>query len=101
MNVDHHLAQELAHIRVMITQHEHLVREDDARWTSLVTTPDYWRARINEILATGLPPALEPQLRAVEVGRSRRYSLYSPEREVRLTEQGNCQMPRLRITIRM
>ncbi|BFG80007.1 hypothetical protein PTKU46_80410 [Paraburkholderia terrae] len=65
MNVDHHLAQELAHIRVMIAQLEHLVREDDTRWTNLVTTPDYWRARINAILATGLPPALEPQVRAL------------------------------------
>ncbi|SEI26216.1 DUF3564 family protein [Paraburkholderia hospita] len=59
MNVDHHLAQELAHIRVMIAQLELLVREDDIRWTNQVNSPDYWRARINAILATD-PPALEP-----------------------------------------
>ncbi|WP_168788080.1 hypothetical protein [Paraburkholderia aromaticivorans] len=65
MNVDHHLAQELAHIRVMITQLEHLVREDNTRWTNQVSSPDYCRARINAILATGLPPELEPQVRAL------------------------------------
>ncbi|EIM93849.1 hypothetical protein WQE_47469 [Paraburkholderia hospita] len=65
MNVDHHLAQELAHIRVMIAQLELLVREDDIRWTNQVSSPDYWRARINAILATDLPPALEPQVRTL------------------------------------
>lgn len=40
MNVDHHLAQELAHIRIMIAQLELLVREDDIRWTNQVSSPD-------------------------------------------------------------
>ncbi|OUL75672.1 hypothetical protein [Paraburkholderia hospita] len=65
MSYANHAAQELAHIRAMILQLEHLVHDNDTGQMTVVTSPDYWRARLNAVLAAGLPPALEVQGRAL------------------------------------
>jgi hypothetical protein len=66
MNSYDHVAQELAHIRAMIQQLEHLLQEHDIGQTTLVASPDYWRARINAVRADSqLPATLEQQVRAL------------------------------------
>jgi hypothetical protein len=51
--------QELSHIESMIVQLERLIRCQDVAPSATVTTPAYWRARIDTVLATpGLPRAL-------------------------------------------
>ncbi|MEX3968745.1 hypothetical protein AB4Y42_42665 [Paraburkholderia sp. EG286B] len=59
MHPNDHLAQELAHIRAMILQLEHLLSEDGSANSVPVMSPDYWRARINGVRgASGLPATL-------------------------------------------
>ncbi|MGF6597948.1 hypothetical protein P3T23_002665 [Paraburkholderia sp. GAS448] len=54
-----HAMQELSHIETMIVQLERLIRCHDINPSATVTTPAYWRARIDTVLATpGLPRAL-------------------------------------------
>jgi hypothetical protein len=57
--------QELTHIRAMILQLEHLIRNNDSGLPMPVTSPDYWRARLSAVLEAGLPPALKPQVQAL------------------------------------
>ncbi|MPW22794.1 hypothetical protein GCT13_39850 [Paraburkholderia sp. CNPSo 3157] len=57
--------QELAHIRAMILHLEHVIHDNDTGQSTPVTSPDYWRARLEMVQAMGLPPALEPQARAL------------------------------------
>lgn len=57
------LAQELAHIRIVITQLESRLPDHCAGQVTLVMSPDYWRTRIIHVLqATDLPPDLESQI---------------------------------------
>jgi hypothetical protein len=60
-------AQELEHIRTMILQVERLIHDDDPGQATAVTSPDYWRARLNAVAEAGLPAAFEPQVRALLV----------------------------------
>ncbi|MBU7443526.1 hypothetical protein [Paraburkholderia fungorum] len=67
MHPYHHVAQELSHIRAMIGQLEHLVPRHDIGQATPVTSPDYWRARIDAVRADGsaLPAGLEQQVRGL------------------------------------
>ncbi|TCG05061.1 hypothetical protein BZM27_36620 [Paraburkholderia steynii] len=65
MNYADQAAQDLVHIRAMILRLEHLPHEKDTGAASSVTSPDYWRARIEALSTVGLPPALEVQARAL------------------------------------
>ncbi|MPW22914.1 hypothetical protein GCT13_40550 [Paraburkholderia sp. CNPSo 3157] len=67
MNYADQAARDLVHIRTMILRLEHLVHDNDTGEASPVTSPDYWRARINALLAAKLPPVLEMQARALLV----------------------------------
>ncbi len=58
-------ARELAHIRTMILQVERLVHDDDSGQATPVTSPDYWRARLNSVVEAELPATFEPQIRAL------------------------------------
>jgi len=49
--------QELVHIRAMIPQLEHLIHDNDTGPAMPVTSPDYWCARIDRVVAANLPPA--------------------------------------------
>jgi hypothetical protein len=49
----------------MILRLEHLLHDNDTAEASPVTSPDYWRARINVLQAARLPPTLEAQARAL------------------------------------
>jgi len=61
-----HVAKELAHIRAMILQLERLLQGHVIGQATLVTSPDYWRARINAVRAESqLPATLEQQVRAL------------------------------------
>jgi hypothetical protein len=59
------VAQDLAHIRTMILALEHLGHDDDVGRPTPVTSPDYWRARINAIYAADLPPSFRQQASAL------------------------------------
>lgn len=66
MHPNDHVAQELAHIRAMILQLEHLLSADDSANSLPVLSPDYWRARINGVRGTpGLPASLVDETRAL------------------------------------
>ncbi|MEM5425905.1 hypothetical protein [Paraburkholderia ferrariae] len=66
MHPNEHVAQELAHIRAMILQLEHLLMENDGAKSTPVMSPDYWRARINGVRGTsGLPATLEDEAHAL------------------------------------
>lgn len=76
-------AHEMEHIRAMIAQLEHLIPDSSARQVSPVTSPDYWRARIEALLAADLPPALGPQAHALlarldAIRTSRSHALRGP-----------------------
>ncbi|WP_051377230.1 hypothetical protein [Paraburkholderia dilworthii] len=66
MNSCDRAEHELAHIRAMILQLEHLVPRGDTCRATAVTSPDYWRKRIHTVLATAnVPPALVQQGQAL------------------------------------
>ncbi|MEM5314245.1 hypothetical protein [Paraburkholderia sp. JHI869] len=68
MHPNDQVAQELAHIRAMIFQLEHLLLEDDSANPVPVMSPDYWRARINGVRgAPGLPATLVDEAHALLV----------------------------------
>ncbi|PAJ88606.1 hypothetical protein DF011_14525 [Burkholderia ubonensis] len=61
MYYHHPAAQELAHIDAMVVRLEQLVQGENLDWKgTIVTQPDYWRARINGI--GHLPPGLQQQV---------------------------------------
>ncbi|PAK15265.1 hypothetical protein DF156_13330 [Burkholderia ubonensis] len=61
MYYHHPAAQELAHIDAMVVRLEQLVQGENLDWKgTIVTQPDYWRARINGI--AHLPPGLQQQV---------------------------------------
>ncbi|WP_155836968.1 hypothetical protein [Paraburkholderia mimosarum] len=66
MHPNDHAAQEIAHIRAMLQQLEQLYREHVPGHATLVTSPDYWRTRINSIRGiSGLPAPLEKEVSAL------------------------------------
>ncbi|WP_232291221.1 hypothetical protein [Burkholderia ubonensis] len=61
MNYHNPAAQELVHIDAMVARLEQLVQGERLDWKgTIVTQPDYWRARINGI--ADLPPGLQQQV---------------------------------------
>ncbi|CAE6825662.1 hypothetical protein [Paraburkholderia domus] len=65
MSTYDHAAQELQHIRAMIALLDHVLQDNRNRQMTRVTSPDYWRTRIEALLAERLSPALEQQVRAL------------------------------------
>lgn len=55
--------RELAHIRAMVLRLEQLVHNGAPLWGTVVTSPDYWRARLRA--AASLAPQLGPQVGAL------------------------------------
>jgi hypothetical protein len=62
MIYDDHVARELAHIRAMILQLGQLISDNNTARPKAVMSPDYWRARLNAVLAGGIPNFLRPQV---------------------------------------
>ena len=64
MHYHNDAAQEFAHIGAMVSQLEQIVQNEHiGRQATVVTLPDYWRARIKAI--ANPPPELQPQVRAL------------------------------------
>ncbi|SMG52639.1 hypothetical protein [Paraburkholderia susongensis] len=61
MSTYDHSAQELEHIRAMIAFLDHVLQDNHNRQVTPVMSPDYWRTRIEALLAERLSPTLEQQ----------------------------------------
>lgn len=84
MSTYDHAEQELEHIRAMIAFLDHVLQDNRNRQVMPVTSPDYWRARVEALLAERLSPTLERQAHAL---LERPGALGTPRRRDRLVTQ--------------